>query len=119
LSFLIILNFKNTLKMTQEVTKAIEKASLETKVPIQTLKTIVWIESLGNAKAHNGSYYGLMQMSANAVQDILLRWPEAKNKGITWALVQTDPYTNVLAGAYYYKLNTRDLVNKGIEASLL
>ena len=66
--------------MTQEVTKALEQAAKTANVPFQTLKTIAWIESKGNDKARNGSYYGLMQMGQVAVEDILSRWHEAKNK---------------------------------------
>jgi hypothetical protein len=107
--------------MTAEVIKALEDAAKKTNVPFQALKTMALIESGGNGNVGKNKYgyTGLMQMGSLAVKDVLQNYPEAKTVGVSWSSVQTDVNMNALAGAYYYKLNSRRLSNKKVEVSPL
>jgi hypothetical protein len=92
-----------------ELINAFNNANLITGVPVGHLMVFAYIESRGNKNigTNKFGYTGLMQMGRNAVNDILNNFKDAATNGISWDNVVSNPSANVLAGAYYMKLNLK------------
>ncbi len=94
-----------------EIMEAFHHANKLTGVPINYLMVFAYIESRGNQKIGTNSYgyTGLMQVGQDATSDIIRNFPEAVSNGVAWKEVIKSVKINVLAAAYYMKLNRKRL----------